>query len=209
MKIYQQHAPFIKKGTGYNKKHMSNQKKDGIRACPSEAPGKRQPKTDQPLAGRRALPTGRQGFTLVELLIVVGIIGLLSSVTLVGLGSFRARGRDARRVADLREVQNALELYYTQSQAYPPTTGSTADGTSWRSMVTAITGASVGVSSLPTTAPAPAPNAIYNYGSPSGNQSYVLQATLEDPNNPALANDLDLDTYTVSCDQSTEYCLQF
>ena len=53
------------------------------------------------------------GFTLIEILIVVSIIGLLSAVTLIGLGSFRAAGKDARRVADLRQYQNGLELYYT------------------------------------------------------------------------------------------------
>jgi prepilin-type N-terminal cleavage/methylation domain-containing protein len=156
---------------------------------------------------RRQTDGTRKGFTLVELLVVVGIIGLLSSVTLVGLGSFRARGRDARRIADLREVQNALELFYTANQQYPATSGSTADGTAWTNMVSAITGAGVGVGSLPTGGPAP--NTVYNYGSDSGGQSYVLQSTLEDPNNPALNNDLDVTTFGVSCAAATEYCIRF
>jgi prepilin-type N-terminal cleavage/methylation domain-containing protein len=53
----------------------------------------------------------KKGFTLIEVLTVVAIIGLLASIVLVGLGSFRTRGRDTRRIADLRSTQNALELY--------------------------------------------------------------------------------------------------
>lgn len=60
-----------------------------------------------------------KGFTLIELLIVVAIIGLLASAVLVGLGGFRARGRDARRIADLRETRKALELYYIKNNKYP------------------------------------------------------------------------------------------
>ncbi|MBI1960970.1 MAG: prepilin-type N-terminal cleavage/methylation domain-containing protein [Candidatus Liptonbacteria bacterium] len=151
----------------------------------------------------------RRGFTLIELLVVVGIIGLLSSVTLVGLGSFRARGRDARRVADLREVQNALELYYTSEQAYPDA------GTGWAGMVGAITSASIGVRSLPSTGPS---GDAYYYGVDTGgvpqNQSYVLKAILEDPANPALANSTRGTIYGVECGSLTAgnkeyYCVQF
>ena len=58
-------------------------------------------------------------------------MGLLSSVVLVGLGSFRTRGRDARRIADLREVQNALELYNLKNQQYP-------EETDWLKLETAL-----------------------------------------------------------------------
>lgn len=60
-----------------------------------------------------------KGFTLVELLVVMGILGIL--VTLVG-GSFRSsqiRGRDAQRKSDLRQVANALELFYNDFGHYP------------------------------------------------------------------------------------------
>lgn len=67
----------------------------------------------------------KKGFTLIELLVVIAIIGLLSSVILAGLTSARAKGRDARRVADIKSVVNALELYRSSNNAYPavPTTG--------------------------------------------------------------------------------------
>ncbi len=62
-----------------------------------------------------------KGFTLIELLVVIAIIGILSSVVLASLNSARKKGRDARRVADLKQLQLALELYYdaNPSTGYP------------------------------------------------------------------------------------------
>lgn len=53
------------------------------------------------------------------MLVVVAIIGLLSSIILVGLGDVRQEARDTRRIADIRQLQNALEIYYSSSQSYP------------------------------------------------------------------------------------------
>lgn len=61
----------------------------------------------------------RSGFTLIEMLVVVAIIGLLSSIILVGLGDVRKDARDTRRIADIRQIQNALEIYYSTNQSYP------------------------------------------------------------------------------------------
>ena len=63
----------------------------------------------------------RQGFTLIEILIVVAIIAILASVVLVGLGPTQQAGRDARRLSDIREAQNALELFYNKCGYYPET----------------------------------------------------------------------------------------
>ena len=52
------------------------------------------------------------GFTLIELLVVIAIIGILSSVVLASLNSARQKGRDARRISDLKQIQLALELCY-------------------------------------------------------------------------------------------------
>jgi len=61
----------------------------------------------------------QKGFTLIELLVVVAIIGLLASIILASLNTARQKGRDARRIADMKEIQTALELYYSDHNAYP------------------------------------------------------------------------------------------
>jgi prepilin-type N-terminal cleavage/methylation domain-containing protein len=60
------------------------------------------------------------GFTLIELMVVIAIIGLLASIITVSLSSAQAKGRDAKRVADIRTIQLALEEYYNDNGNYPP-----------------------------------------------------------------------------------------
>jgi general secretion pathway protein G len=148
----------------------------------------------------------RRGFTLIEMLIVIAIIGILASIVLVGLGPVQRRGRDARRQSDLRGVQNALELYYNKCGHYPG--GSTCQaagaGDNFASMVTAVTGATIGISKLPND---PSSGATYYYG--TNGSSYVVGARLEDGNNPSLNDDDDSATlYGVACADPV-YCITF
>ena len=72
----------------------------------------------------------KKGFTLIELLVVIAIIGLLSTLAVVALSSARQKARDSKRLSDLKQMQTALELYYTDKTAYPMTgTGSILLGT--------------------------------------------------------------------------------
>ncbi len=64
----------------------------------------------------------RKGFTLIELLVVIAIIGLLSTLAVVALGSAREKSRDARRLSDIKQIQTALELFYTDNNSYPTST---------------------------------------------------------------------------------------
>lgn len=61
----------------------------------------------------------QKGFTLAELLVVMSIISLLSSVILSSLGSARVKARDGQRVQALAEMKKALALYYYDNGKYP------------------------------------------------------------------------------------------
>ena len=54
----------------------------------------------------------QKGFTLVELLVVISVIGLLASVVLVSFPASTKKGRDSKRVQELKQIQTALRLYY-------------------------------------------------------------------------------------------------
>ncbi len=59
------------------------------------------------------------GFTLIELLVVIVIVGILASVVLVAVNRGRTKGRDAKRLADMAQIQKALALFYETNGQYP------------------------------------------------------------------------------------------
>ena len=67
----------------------------------------------------------QSGFTLIELLVVIAIIGLLASIVLLALNGARAKSRDAKRIADVRQIASAFELFYNDFNTYPTGTIST------------------------------------------------------------------------------------
>lgn len=74
------------------------------------------------------MPAPRKAFTLVELLIVVAIIGLIATIAGVGMSGARAKSRDNKRMADIRQVQKALEIGFSQGNGYPVVAGPTTLG---------------------------------------------------------------------------------
>ena len=62
-----------------------------------------------------------RGFTLIELLVVIAIIAMLASVILSSLNTARSKSRDARREADLKEMQTSIEQYMSDNNGNPPT----------------------------------------------------------------------------------------
>ena len=136
----------------------------------------------------------QQGFTLIEILIVVAIIAILASVVLIGLGPTQRAGRDARRLSDLREVQTGLELYYNKCGYYPgnPVASGACtgfvSGNTWADMTKALTETpDIGVNTVPND---PTAGHTYYYGTDVAGDGtgYLIAATLEDPNNGAFTN---------------------
>lgn len=58
-------------------------------------------------------------FTLIELLVVIAIIALLAVLVLFSIEDIRAKSRDARRVTDIKSVQEGLAMYHNDYQLYP------------------------------------------------------------------------------------------
>ncbi len=73
------------------------------------------------------------GFTLVELIVVIAILGILSGIGLTSFRTSQMKSRDAKRKSDLEQVQRALEMYYNDVGAYPNSTaqGGTIGSFSW------------------------------------------------------------------------------
>lgn len=56
---------------------------------------------------------------MIELLVVISIIGLLSTLAVVSLNNARMKSRDSKRVADMKQAQTALEMFYNDCNTYP------------------------------------------------------------------------------------------
>jgi len=60
------------------------------------------------------------GFTLVELLIVIALIGILISIAIPQYNAYKAKGVDGMMKSDLKNAAVAMESYYAKNQVYPP-----------------------------------------------------------------------------------------
>lgn len=149
-----------------------------------------------------------RGFTLIELLVVIAIIGILSSVVLASLNSARKKGRDARRISDVKQIQLALELYYDNNQSYPAGTG--AASTTLAALVS-----SGFISSIPQD-PTNSGSYVYTYAGADGTgalcstapcSSFVIKAEIEGGASAVPQGDLEGTQAGLSCDDPS-YCVK-
>src|SRR3954469_9782954 len=61
----------------------------------------------------------QKGFTIVELLIVIVVIGILAALVIVQFTNVQARARDAERKSDIRALQSKVAEYYALNGYYP------------------------------------------------------------------------------------------
>jgi prepilin-type N-terminal cleavage/methylation domain-containing protein len=61
------------------------------------------------------------GFTLIEIVVVIGIIALLTVIIYASFNGAKSQSRDQTRITDINSIQLALETYYNQKHSYPAT----------------------------------------------------------------------------------------
>jgi prepilin-type N-terminal cleavage/methylation domain-containing protein len=72
-----------------------------------------------------------KGFTIVELLIVIVVIGILAAITMVAYNGIQTRAKDSQRKSDIALITKALEYYYEINRQYPAGSGSSVINNAW------------------------------------------------------------------------------
>jgi len=112
------------------------------------------------------------GFTLIEILVVISIIGILTSLLVANFAQVRSRARDAQRKSDLTQIKKAIQMYYNDNNATYPTS---------IPFEAAFTSANTAAPYMGYVPQDPlSPDQVYSY-STSGADSFELWATLENP----------------------------
>ena len=120
----------------------------------------------------------KSGFTIVEMLIVISIIGVLAAIILANITGPKNAARNARRAEEIRSIQQALTLYHSNHGAYPGVAGTPENIVAGSSLADLVTeGFMQSLAQDPLGAATP-----YRYcpiGASGAPQDYVLQATME------------------------------
>lgn len=131
--------------------------------------------------------TPRSGFTIIELLVIIVIIGLLAAVGIVSLANAQRKSRDAKRLADLRELQKTVIAVYENTGKVPLTTSGT--NATWSEFGATITDY---ITNVPIDPDNDDPNGyVYTYGANDAGSEYFVAAQLEDDQHAALTGDDD------------------
>lgn len=159
-----------------------------------------------------------KGFTLVEVLIVMAIIGILIVFIVIAVGTANKNSRDSKRLSDTKELQRVLELYKADNGSYPPlhnansTTFSCDGSDKWCELEKYLNGTYKGtkyMDKLPRDPLYPKTTHYYFYDSDSGdnNNSYVILTKLEYSKNASkMTNDGGVSDGWYEIGPQVQYC---
>jgi general secretion pathway protein G len=75
-----------------------------------------------------------KGFTIVELIVVVATIAVLAAVVLTNVNQYASKARDAKRTADMAQLQKVLDMYYADNGSFPSRGWTCSNDSSWTSL---------------------------------------------------------------------------
>lgn len=138
--------------------------------------------------------TVRGGFTLIELMVVVAIIGVLMAAGIVAFSGAQKNARDAKRKADVDAIAKAVEVYYSIYQRYVDTGswvyGGVSNNANWSNAPMVATFTSFFPSGIPPVDPTNSGNYVYYFyaqlnsipGAANPASRFCTYARLETPN---------------------------
>ena len=138
-----------------------------------------------------------KGASLTELMVLVATASIVIGGVSVKAQDIFDAAKDTQRIANLRQLATASELYYSDYQSYPKVI---ADSSQER-FDDFISKLANYLGSFPTG------RENYDYQDLKGGQSYVLRVLLEDPENPYLESDWDGKIGELDCDDPY-YCIK-
>ena len=124
-----------------------------------------------------------KGFTLVELMIVIAIIGILAAALFPSLTSYLARGRDTSRAAGIKEISTAVAAYNVDKSSFPAGTAAGSPSCASSGNITAAYMPKMPVDPTKSSANCGTPG-LYGYGTgtANGTTTVLLSATFENAN---------------------------
>lgn len=129
----------------------------------------------------KKLAKNRKGFSLTELMVAVSITSLVAGMSATQMDDVVPMARDAQRKANIRQVQTALHLYYSDHGAYPESGSSIPTASGWQAMEIALEGSDPLNAYMPEVPVDPLNNANHQFKYWSDGDKFKITFETEDP----------------------------